>query len=86
MLTTIKFSYWEDDGWFLGYLHDYPNAWTQGEDLEDLEVHLLDLYKEFSSGALPSVQKVGERRRFWQTRFPRRFVQQIRRWLAQRML
>lgn len=48
----VKFTYWQEDGWFLGYLNDFPDTWTQGEDLEDLKVHLLDLHKEFSTGGL----------------------------------
>ncbi len=47
-----KFTYWEEDGWFLGYLNEFPDTWTQGKDLEDLRVHLLDLYKEFTAGTL----------------------------------
>lgn len=48
----LKFTYWEEDGWLLGYLNDYPDTWTQGVDLEDLKVHLLDLHHEYSTGGL----------------------------------
>ena len=51
----VKFTYWEEDGWFLGYLNDFPDTWTQGVDLADLKVHLLDLHKEFATGGLPPV-------------------------------
>jgi len=57
----IKFTYWEEDGWFVGYLNDYPDTWTQGEDLDDLKIHLRDLHKEFSTGGLESRQyQLGE--------------------------
>jgi hypothetical protein len=49
---SVKFTYWEEDGWFLGYLNEFPDTWTQGTDLNDLKVHLLDLNKEFSTGGL----------------------------------
>jgi hypothetical protein len=56
-----KITYWkESDGKYLGYLNDYPEHWTQGENLEDLKEHLLDLYREFSTGDLPGIKKVEE--------------------------
>ena len=56
-----KITYWkEPDGWYLGYLNDYPDHWTQGKDLDDLKEHLKDLYKEFSRGDLPGIRKVAE--------------------------
>jgi predicted RNase H-like HicB family nuclease len=42
----LKYTYWqENDGWFLGYLDDYPDHWTQGKTLEELEEMLADLYE-----------------------------------------
>ena len=58
---TITFTYWrESDGKFLGYLNDYPEHWTQGDDLTDLREHLRDLYSEFSKHEIPGIKKVGE--------------------------
>ncbi len=52
-----KYTYWkESDGKYLGFLNDYPDHWTQGEDLEDLREHLRDLYQEFSSGEIPGIR------------------------------
>lgn len=57
----LKFTYWtEADGKYLGFLNDYPDHWTQGEDLEDLKAHLVDLHKEFSGSDLPGIRKVQE--------------------------
>jgi len=54
-----QFTYWvEPDGWYLGYLNDHPDHWTQGEDLEDLKVHLRDLYEIFSKETIPGIRKV----------------------------
>jgi len=54
-------TYWkESDGKFLGYLNDYPEHWTQGDDFEDLKDHLRDLHLEFSKGDLPGIRKVEE--------------------------
>ncbi len=56
-----KITHWkESDGKYLGYLNDYPEHWTQGDNLEDLKEHLLDLYKEFSKNDLPGIKKVEE--------------------------
>jgi predicted RNase H-like HicB family nuclease len=57
----IKYTFWqESDGKYLGYLNDYPDHWTQGENLEDLQEHLKDLYQEFSTHLLPGIKKVAE--------------------------
>lgn len=58
---TVQFTYWkESDGMYLGYLNEYPDHWTQGEDLEDLKEHLKDLHKEFTTQELPGIKKVEE--------------------------
>lgn len=57
----IKFTYWQEkDGKLLGYLNEYPDHWTQGETLADLEEHLRDLFETFSDGQLPGIKRVGE--------------------------
>ena len=55
------FTYWlESDGKFLGYLNEYPDHWTQGDDLDDLKTHLQDLHTEFSTHETPGIKKVAE--------------------------
>jgi predicted RNase H-like HicB family nuclease len=42
----VTYTFWEaDDGWFVGYLNDYPDHLTQGQNLEELEIMLADVYK-----------------------------------------
>jgi len=42
----VAYTYWEtDDGWFIGYLNDYPEHLTQGHNLEELEEMLCDVYQ-----------------------------------------
>lgn len=56
-----SFTYWkEPDGRYLGYLNEYPDHWTQGEDLADLKEHLRDLLELFGSEEIPGIRKVGE--------------------------
>ena len=50
-----KFTWWKDGDHFLGYLDEYPDYHTQGESLDDLKLHLLDLYKDLSTDAIPGV-------------------------------
>ena len=50
-----KFTWWKDGDHFLGYLDEYPDYQTQGESLDDLKSHLLDLYQDLSTDAIPGV-------------------------------
>ncbi len=59
-MTTVRFIYWQDGKWWLGYLEEYPDYMTQGETLEELKENLKDLYKDLTSGEIPCVRKVAE--------------------------
>jgi predicted RNase H-like HicB family nuclease len=42
----VTYTFWEaDDGWFVGYLNDYPEHLTQGQNIEELETMLADVYE-----------------------------------------
>ncbi len=56
----LKYTYWEDDGMWLGYLEEYPAFMTQGETLPELEENLRDIYQEVTSGSIPAVRHIGE--------------------------
>jgi predicted RNase H-like HicB family nuclease len=57
-VQDIKLVHWEAEGAWIGYIQDYPDCWTQGETLDDLKDHLVDLYDELTSGRLPGIRKV----------------------------
>lgn len=59
-MQTIKYIHWEEDGAWVGYLQDYPDYWTQGTTLEDLQAHLRDLYQDLTDGQIPGIRKVDE--------------------------
>ncbi len=59
-MQRINIIYWQEEDSWLGYLQEYPDYWTQGETLEDLQEHLRDLYKDVTSGEIPGIRKVGE--------------------------
>ncbi|MDD3148535.1 MAG: type II toxin-antitoxin system HicB family antitoxin [Candidatus Riflebacteria bacterium] len=55
-----QYIYWQDDGFWIGYLSDYPDYRTQGETLEELKENLKDLYKDLASGSIPSIRRIDE--------------------------
>jgi len=59
--SKIKLGYtYEMDGdFFVGYLDNYPEYPTQGEDLKDFEENLLDIYEMIQDGTLHVRQKRG---------------------------
>ncbi|MFA7172959.1 MAG: type II toxin-antitoxin system HicB family antitoxin [Kiritimatiellia bacterium] len=57
----IKYTFWkEKGGMYLGFLNDYPDHWTQGQDLTDLKANLQDLLVTFRSEEIPGIRKVAE--------------------------
>jgi len=59
-MITARYTYWQEDGGYLGYFLDFPDYWTQGDTLDDLKNHLRDLYQELTSGLIPGIRKVDE--------------------------
>jgi predicted RNase H-like HicB family nuclease len=59
-MKTIKFTYWQDGDYFLGFLNDYPDYQTQGTSKEELVSNLRDLLADLESGEVPYVRKVEE--------------------------
>ena len=59
-MTTKKYIYFQDQDKWLGYWQEFPDYMTQGDTLEDLQQHLLDLYKDLISGEIPCIRHVGE--------------------------
>jgi predicted RNase H-like HicB family nuclease len=41
-MHAVKYVHWQEGDWWLGYLEEYPDYWTQGETLQDLVEHLKD--------------------------------------------
>jgi predicted RNase H-like HicB family nuclease len=48
----LKYIYVMDDGFYVGHLDDYPEYTTQGEDIEDFEKNLMDIYEMVQDGTL----------------------------------
>ncbi len=53
--TSFRYVYWIDDSWFIGFLADYSDYWTQGATLEELKENLTDIYNQVNDPeAFPS--------------------------------
>lgn len=59
-MQSVRYIHWQSGAFWLGYLEEYPDYWTQGESFDDLLDHLKDLYLDLTSGQIPGVRKVGE--------------------------
>ena len=60
MAKRVKYVYWQQGEVWLGYLEEFPDYWTQGETLEELQENLKDLYHELTSGEIPGIRRVAE--------------------------
>ena len=37
-----------DEGGYIGFFDKYPDAWTEGETVDELEMMLVSLYEDFN--------------------------------------
>ena len=56
-MRTLKYTFWQDGEFFLGYLNDYPDYHTQGYSRQELQENLRDLLKDIKSGEVPHVRR-----------------------------
>ncbi|MEI6333335.1 MAG: type II toxin-antitoxin system HicB family antitoxin [Methylococcaceae bacterium] len=59
-MRTIKFTSWQDDNFFIGFINEYPDYQTQGMTKEELIENLKDLLNDIESGQVPYIRKVEE--------------------------
>jgi predicted RNase H-like HicB family nuclease len=59
-MRTLKYTFWQDGEFFLGYLNDYPDYQTQAYSKDELVDNLKDILRDLESGEIPSVRKVEE--------------------------
>jgi predicted RNase H-like HicB family nuclease len=45
-MKKVKFTFWQDGEFFIGYLNEYPDYETQGYSKEELIENLKDLLKD----------------------------------------
>jgi predicted RNase H-like HicB family nuclease len=59
-MKTLKFTYWKDGNYYLGFWNDYPDYQTQGMSKDELVSNLKDLLTDVESGEVPYIRKVEE--------------------------
>ena len=59
-MHTVKIVYWQEEEFWIGYLQNFPDYMTQGETLEDLKLHLKDLYNKLMGDHIPGIRKVDD--------------------------
>ena len=54
MSTGHRFTYWQEpDGFFIGYIEDYPDYRTQGTTLDELRANLREILSDLDAGLVP---------------------------------
>jgi len=47
VVMNLSYTYWEaKEGGFIGFLNQFPDYWTQGDSIEELENMLASLYED----------------------------------------
>jgi len=59
-MRTVKYTYWKDGEFFIGFLNEYPDYQTQGISKEELVENLKDLLVDLESGKISYIRKVDE--------------------------
>ena len=54
-MKTIRYTYWKDENFYLGYLNDYPDYHSQGLSKEELIDNLKELLKDLESDDIPYI-------------------------------
>jgi hypothetical protein len=59
-MRNLKFTWWRDGEYYIGYINDYPEYHTQGFSKEELIENLKDLLIDIESGQVPYIRKTEE--------------------------
>jgi len=59
-MRAVKYTFWQDGKFFIGFLNDYPDYETQGFSKEELLENLRSLLTDVESEEIPFIRKVEE--------------------------
>ncbi|MGI8555284.1 MAG: type II toxin-antitoxin system HicB family antitoxin [Pyrinomonadaceae bacterium] len=59
-MRAIKYTFWQDGEFFIGFLNDYPDYETQGFSKKELLENLKELLEDIESEEIPFIRKVEE--------------------------
>lgn len=60
LMRKLKFTFWRDGDFFIGFLNDYPDYLTQGSTKDELTENLRSLLDDIESEEIPFIRKVEE--------------------------
>lgn len=59
-MRKVKFTFWRDGDFFIGFLNDYPDYLTQAYTKDELTENLQSLLVDIESDEIPYIRKVEE--------------------------
>lgn len=59
-MRALKYTFWQDGEFYIGFLNDYPDYETQGFSKSELVENLKSLLKDIESEEIPFIRKVEE--------------------------
>ncbi len=59
-MRTVKYTFWQDGKFFIGFLNDYPDYQTQAYSKDELLENLKSLLEDIESEEIPFIRKVEE--------------------------
>ena len=59
-MKKMKYVYYQEDEYYVGFLEEFPDYRTQGKDIEELKRNLTEIYNDLTSGKIPHVYHVDE--------------------------
>ncbi len=60
LMRKLKYTFWQDGTFLIGFLNDYPDYATQGLTKDELVENLKDLLIDLESGEVPYIRQVDE--------------------------
>jgi predicted RNase H-like HicB family nuclease len=55
---NVKYTFWQEEDFFIGFFNEYPDYMTQGETVAELKENLKALWDDLESGDMPYIRKV----------------------------
>jgi len=59
-MRILKYTYWQDNDFYIGFINDYPDYPTQGITKEELIDNLKSLLSDIESNEIPYIRKIEE--------------------------
>jgi predicted RNase H-like HicB family nuclease len=59
-MKHLRFTYWKDGEYYIGFLNDFPDYESQGKTLEELKGNLKSLYEDIENIDIPYIRHVDE--------------------------